>query len=111
MAVTGGTPVISLYGHSNPERTGPYLYRHYVVETYHAELKRETGKTAAAVKFGTRVKGDHIMAQISVEAVTNMLKKVILEENISMTRCEVCEQPIKAEDAATHQHAELPSAA
>ncbi len=83
MAVTVGTPVIGLYGHSNPERTGPYLYRQYVVETYHAELKRQTGKTAAAVKFGTRVKGEHIMAQISVEAVTSMLEQVIVEEKIA----------------------------
>lgn len=83
MAVTVGTPVIGLYGHSNPERTGPYLYRQYVVETYHAELKRQTGKTAAELKFGTRVKGDHIMAQISVEAVTSMLDKVIVEEQLT----------------------------
>ncbi len=83
LAVTVGTPVIGLYGHSNPARTGPYLYRQYVVESYHAELKSQTGKTAAEQKFGTRVKGDHIMAQISVEAVIQMLNKVIVEEKIT----------------------------
>ena len=35
MAVTVGTPVIGLYAHSNPARTGPYLYQDYVVEVYH----------------------------------------------------------------------------
>ena len=36
------------------------------MEAYHAELQRQTGKTAAQIKFGTRVKGDHIMAQINI---------------------------------------------
>lgn len=82
MAVTVGTPVIGLYGHSNPARTGPYLYQKYVVETYHNELKCQTGKTAAEQKFGKRVKGDHIMANISVSAVKAMFDKVITEENL-----------------------------
>lgn len=82
MAVTVGTPVIGLYGHSNPARTGPYLYQHYVVEAYHAELKRQTGKSAAELPFGTRVKGEHIMANISVNAVKAMFDKVIKEENL-----------------------------
>lgn len=82
MAVTVGTPVIGLYGHSNPGRTGPYLYRHYVVDVYHSELKRQTGKTAAQLPWGTRVKGEHIMAQISVDAVQKMLDKVIRAEGL-----------------------------
>jgi heptosyltransferase I len=82
MAVTVGTPVIGLYGHSNPDRTGPYLYRHYVVEVYHNELKLQTGQTAAAQKFGKRVKGSHIMEKISVDAVKLMLDKVIVQESL-----------------------------
>lgn len=82
MAVTVGTPVIGLYAHSNPERTGPYLYRHYVVEVYHDELLRQTGKTAAQQKFGKRVKGSHLMAQIEVEQVKTMLDTVITQERL-----------------------------
>ncbi|MCO4320527.1 glycosyltransferase family 9 protein [Aliidiomarina quisquiliarum] len=82
MAVTVGTPVIGLYGHSNPARTGPYLYQHYVVEAYYQELQRQTGKTVAELPFGTRVKGEHIMANISVNAVKAMFDKVIKEENL-----------------------------
>ncbi len=82
MAVTVGTPVIGLYAHSNPDRTGPYLYRHYVVEVYHDELKLQTGQTATAQKFGKRVKGSHIMEKISVDAVKSMLDKVIVQENL-----------------------------
>jgi len=82
MAVTVGTPVIGLYGHSNPGRTGPYLYRPYVVEAYFDELKAQTGKTAAELPWGLRVKGGHIMAKISVEAVQQMLDKVIRQEGL-----------------------------
>ena len=82
MAVTVGTPVIGLYGHSNQDRTGPYLYRHYVVDAYHDELVRQTGKTAAQQPFGVRVKGSHIMQNISVAAVNNMLDHVITQERL-----------------------------
>jgi heptosyltransferase I len=79
MAVTVGTPVIGLYGHSNPQRTGPYLYRHYVVEAYHEALLAQTGKTAAQLPFGTRVKGAQVMQGISVAAVQQMLDRVLAE--------------------------------
>ncbi len=82
MAVTVGTPVIGLYGHSNPGRTGPYLYRHYVVDAYHKELKTQTGKTAAQLPWGIRVKGGHIMENISVEAVRQMLDTVIRQQGL-----------------------------
>ena len=82
MAVTVGTPVIGLYAHSNPERTGPYLYRHYVVEVYHQELLRQTGKTAEQQKFGKRVKGSHLMAQIELEQVKTMLDTLIVQEQL-----------------------------
>jgi len=82
LAVTVGTPVIGLYAHSNPDRTGPYLYRHYVVEVYHAELLRQTGKTAAQQKFGKRVKGSHLMAKIELEQVKSMLDSVIKQEKL-----------------------------
>ncbi len=69
-------------------RSGPSLYRHYVVDVVyvvdacHSELKRQTGKTAAQLPWGTRVKGEHIMAQISVDAVQKMPDKVIRAEGL-----------------------------
>ena len=79
MAVTMGTPVIGLYAHSNPARTGPYLYQDYVVEVYHQNLKSQTGKSASQLPWGTRVKGKDLMAQISIEAVKNMFDHVVTE--------------------------------
>lgn len=82
MAVAVGTPVIGLYGHSNPDRTGPYLFRQYVVEVYHASLLAQQGKTAAQLKWGTRVKGKDIMQKITVDAVSAMFDKVVAEQQL-----------------------------
>lgn len=76
MATTVGTPVIGLYGHSNPARTGPYVSP-YVVEVYHQHLQAQTGKTASQVKWGTRVKGSHIMQSIQVDTVIAMFNRVV----------------------------------
>ncbi|PHN88169.1 ADP-heptose--LPS heptosyltransferase I [Pseudoalteromonas sp. 3D05] len=82
MAVTVGTPVIGLYAHSNPKRTGPYLYQNYVVEVYHQNLLQQTGKTAEQVAWGTRVKGSDLMAQITVADVTLMFDLVVKKEQL-----------------------------
>jgi heptosyltransferase I len=82
MAVTVGTPVIGLYAHSNPARTGPYLYQDYVVEVYHHNLLKQTGKTAQQVPWGTRVKGDDLMSQITVEEVKTMFDQVVKKESL-----------------------------
>lgn len=76
MATTVGKPVIGLYGHSNPARTGPYGSP-YVVEVYHQHLLAQTGHTADEVKWGTRVKGAHVMDSIAVETVTAMFDRVV----------------------------------
>jgi len=82
MAVTVGTPVIGLYAHSNPKRTGPYLYQNYVVEVYHQNLLKQTGKTADQLPWGTRVKGADLMSQIKVEDVTLMFDLVVAKEQL-----------------------------
>jgi heptosyltransferase I len=83
MAVTVGTPVIGLYAHSNPARTGPYLYQSYVVEVYHQNLLKQTGKTASQLPWGTRVKGDDLMIQITTESVKSMFNHVVQKEQLS----------------------------
>jgi heptosyltransferase I len=82
MAVTVGTPVIGLYAHSNPARTGPYLYQDYVVEVYHKNLLAQTGKTAKQLPWGIRVKGQSLMAQITVDAVKAMFDRVVREQSL-----------------------------
>ena len=82
MAVTVGTPVVGLYAHSNPARTGPYLYQDYVVEVYHQNLLEQTGKTAQQVPWGTRVKGDDLMSQITTDSVKTMFDHVVNKEGL-----------------------------
>ncbi|WP_337842709.1 glycosyltransferase family 9 protein [Rheinheimera sp.] len=82
MAVAVGTPVIGLYAHSNPDRTGPYQFRDYVVEVYHQNLLAQTGKLASELKWGTRVKGADLMQQITVEQVQQMFDKLVREHRL-----------------------------
>ena len=42
----------------------------------------QQGKTAAELKWGTRVKGSDIMQKIAVEAVTAMFDKVVAEQKL-----------------------------
>lgn len=69
MATTVGTPVVGLYAHSNPRRTGPYLSQQFVVSVYDECVIEQHGKTWDALPYGTRVKGAELMQKISVDAV------------------------------------------
>jgi heptosyltransferase I len=83
MAVTVGTPVIGLYAHSNPARTGPYLYQDYIVEAYHKNLLQQFGKTAKQLPWGRRVKGAELMKQITTKSVIAMFDRVVEEQNLA----------------------------
>lgn len=74
MAVTQGTPVIGLYAHSNPGRTGPYLWQQYVVNAYDEAIAAQHSQ---GVKWGTRAKGEHLMTLISVNDVIEKFELVI----------------------------------
>jgi heptosyltransferase I len=69
IATTQGTPVIGLYGHSNPQRTGPYNSRQYVVSVYEHYALEQYGKLAEQLPWSRRVKGSHVMNSITLEAV------------------------------------------
>ncbi|GGB57881.1 glycosyltransferase family 9 protein [Shewanella inventionis] len=77
MAVTQGTPVIGLYAHSNPGRTGPYCYRDYTVSVYQEVVAQQVD---GDVKWGKRAKGEHLMAMIETDDVIKSMKKLI-EDN------------------------------
>jgi heptosyltransferase I len=69
MATTVNTPVIGLYAHSNPSRTGPYHSLNTTISVYEELLKQQTGKTVNQNPWGKRVKGESLMALITVDAV------------------------------------------
>lgn len=65
MAVTVGTPVIGLYAHSNPHRTGPYLYQDYVVSCYKHIVQQQYKQLPEQLPWGIRVKGINLMNGIT----------------------------------------------
>ncbi|WP_394497688.1 glycosyltransferase family 9 protein [Shewanella sp. ENK2] len=67
MAVTQGTPVIGLYAHSNPGRTGPYMSLMQVVSVYDEVIRKQFPNMT--IPWGKRAKGDDLMSLISVEKV------------------------------------------
>ena len=77
MAVTVGTPVVGLYAHSNPKRTGPYLYPQYVVSAYESAILQQYKQSVAKLPWGTRAKGKDLMMQISIAQVNKTIDRVI----------------------------------
>jgi len=73
MAVTAGTPVVGLYAHHNPQRTGPYLFQDYVVSVWQQEITKQTGKTPDQLPWRTRVKNRDAMQAITIDTVLEKL--------------------------------------
>ncbi|MCF7355387.1 glycosyltransferase family 9 protein [Vibrio sp. CK2-1] len=76
MATTQGTPVIGLYAHSNPKRTGPYLNQANTVSVYEECLLEQYGKPSSELPWGIRVKGDKLMEKVSLQSVIEQLHTV-----------------------------------
>ncbi|MFL0804462.1 MAG: glycosyltransferase family 9 protein [Agarilytica sp.] len=76
MAVTVGTPVIGLYAHSNPRRTGPYLYQDYAVNVYDDIIQQQKNSHWESLPWNTRAKGEDLMQSISVDAVIEKVDAV-----------------------------------
>lgn len=77
MAVVVGTPVVGLYAHSNPRRTGPYCYLDYVVNEYDAIIEEQKGKPWQELPWGVRAKGGDLMERITLDAVTEKVDAVL----------------------------------
>lgn len=76
IAAAAGTPVIGLYATSNPDRTGPYLWREWVVNRYPEALAAECGLTPDQARWGQRVRNPDAMQRIKVEDVTGRLGRL-----------------------------------
>ncbi|MFP2769123.1 glycosyltransferase family 9 protein [Oceanisphaera sp. KMM 10153] len=82
MATLMNTPVLGLYAHHNPQRTGPYHCLDYVVSVYDEALLAETGKRAEQVSWRTRVKDPTAMQRISTTMVEAQLDRIIHDFNL-----------------------------
>lgn len=74
MAVTQGTPVIGLYAHSNPGRTGPYTCLGSVVSVYQQVI---TEQKQGDIPWGVRAKGEHLMELMSINSVICALDSLL----------------------------------
>lgn len=77
LATTQGTPVVGLYAHSDPRRTGPYNSLDLVANAYDSHVQEQTGTSLNKLAWGTRAKGDNLMASIQVEQVCKLLDKAL----------------------------------
>ena len=77
MANAVGTPVIGLYAGSNPERTGPYCSRQWVVNAYPEACQAAFGKPPEALRWGQRVRDPDVMDRIKVVDVTAKLDELL----------------------------------
>ena len=77
MAVTAGTPVLGLYAHHNPKRTGPYLFQNYVVSVWEQEIAKQTGKSAEQLPWRGRVKDPDAMQKITIDSVLEKLGQLL----------------------------------
>ncbi len=68
LAVTQGTPVIGLYAHSDPGRTGPYGNLDYVCSVYEKFAAQQTGPSVR-LSWGRRNKGADLMQAIPLALV------------------------------------------
>lgn len=77
MANAMNTPVIGLYAHHNPKRTGPYSFQDYVVSAYEAAILAETGKPSHQLNWRARVKDPKAMTRITSDQVIAMFDKAV----------------------------------
>ncbi|MEZ9666686.1 glycosyltransferase family 9 protein [Vibrio breoganii] len=83
MANAMNTPVIGLYAHHNPERTGPYQFREYVVSVYAEAIQKETNCSLDELSWRSRVKDKDAMQQIAADDVIAMFDKITQDFNLT----------------------------
>ena len=60
-----GTKVLGLHAASNPLRSGPYSDVRYCVDKYDEAARRFLGKSAATLRWGTKIEFDNVMELVT----------------------------------------------
>ena len=76
MATAVGTPVIGLYAHHNPARTGPYICKNYVVSVYQTLIEAQTGKPVDQLAWRSRLNQADAMRYIQIADVKQRFDEV-----------------------------------
>ena len=77
MATTTNTPTLGLYASSNPDRTGPYLGRQWVINSYPEQVRRAFNAEVSEISWGKRVRDPNVMDSVRVEAVIATLDRLM----------------------------------
>jgi heptosyltransferase I len=77
MATMVGTPVVGLYGATNPARTGPYLSGRWCVDAYPAAARAFRGCEPGELPWNHKIEEPGVMDLISVEQVTAKLDELL----------------------------------
>lgn len=62
-----GTRVLGLHAASNPRRSGPYSDIRFCVDRYDDAARKYLGKSAAELKWGTKIEHDDVMDLVKVD--------------------------------------------
>jgi len=85
MANAMGTPVIALHAVTNPDISGPYLFRDKVVNYYPLAVEKLLNKSPEKIAWGTQVHSEGSMALIPASAVIAQVDKELAA--MSAKRC------------------------
>ncbi len=78
MAAIAGIPVLGLYAATDPQRSGPYLWREHCVNAYREAASRYLGKDAGELRWGTKIEQDGVMDLITPAMATDAVDKLLL---------------------------------
>lgn len=77
MATTVGTPVIGLYAATNPQRSGPYLSRHWCVDRYEQAATRYMNRPASRLPWTEKIETAGVMDLIEVDDTIEKLDELV----------------------------------
>ncbi len=77
MATMVNLPVIGLYAATNPDRSGPYLSRHWCVNRYDEAARKFLNKPAGELPWTKKIEMPGVMELIQTDAVTAKLDELL----------------------------------
>lgn len=77
LATACGTPVVSLFAATNPDRAAPYLCRRWCVNRYPDVVRAWLGKEVREVAWGTKVERPGAMSLITVDDAVRKIDEMM----------------------------------